>query len=174
MNHSFPGLSGTSAPTSRSDECSAFSRAEESSVRKTRPTVGRCERDVRIPWLHIRCIASRLDVRPILHSQTSRPSSSASRRSLGLKYKYTHSSPFPTSLSVRIAGSMPLISSSSAEIASVAASSGMGEPSEEARVHSYQPCPGLLTNPSLLRSFNARVMVKFGLGTIEPPVALCA
>ena len=33
-NHSFPGLSGTSALTGLRDECNALSRAAESSVRK--------------------------------------------------------------------------------------------------------------------------------------------
>ena len=87
MNHSIPGLSGTSASISLSEECKTFSRAAESSVRSTSPTVGRRESAVLIPWLKIRGIESVLPVRPILHSQTSRPSSSASRRSFGLKYK---------------------------------------------------------------------------------------
>jgi hypothetical protein len=173
MNHSFPGLSGTSAPTSRSDACNAFSRAEASSVRKTSPTAGRRERDVRMPWPNIRWIASRLDVRPILHSQTSRPSSSASRRSFGLKYKYTHWGPSPISLSGRMTGSISLISSSIEGVVSVAPFSVTVGPSGEEPAQRHQPCPGLITSPSSLRSLSTRLMVKLGLATAEPPRSRC-
>ena len=168
MNHSFPGLSGTSAPTSLSDECNALSRAAESSVRRTSPTIGRRDRAVLMPWPRIRWIASLLLVRPILHSQTSRPSNSARRRSFGLKYKHTHSRPVPTSLSGRMTGSKSLIASSTKAVVSVACCSVTG-PSGEEPVYRHQPCPGAITKPSSRRSCNTRLIVKLGLGTTEPP-----
>jgi len=49
INHSSPGASGTSAPTNLSAECKAVSRAKESSVLKTSPTVGKRDSAVLIP-----------------------------------------------------------------------------------------------------------------------------
>lgn len=44
-----------------------------------------------------------------------------------------------------------------------------GDASSPARFQRHQPCPGLVTNPSLLRSFNARFEVKLGTSRPWPP-----